>query len=57
MRRQTKNKILKTITTTAIITLILSACCLDGENIVLPVALIGASLAWIALFAAANGER
>lgn len=57
MRPKTKNKILKTITTAAVITLLLSACCLDGENVILPVALMGVSLAWIALFTAANCER
>jgi hypothetical protein len=57
MRPKTKNRILKTITTAAVITLLLSACCLDGENVIIPLALGGVALAWIAIFAAANGER
>lgn len=57
MRPKTKNRILKTITTAAVITLLLSACCLDGENVIIPLVLGGVALAWISIFAAANGGR
>lgn len=54
MRPKTKNRILKTITATAVITLLLSACCLDGENVIIPLALGGASLVWVVLVVVAN---
>lgn len=57
MKPKTKNRILKTITTAAVITLLLSACCLDGENVIIPLTLGGVALAWISIFAAANGGR
>lgn len=58
MKPKTKNKILKTITTAAVITLLLSACCLDGENVIIPLALGGVSLMWIVLVIMANcGEE
>jgi hypothetical protein len=56
MSRKTKNKILKIITTISVITLLFSACCLDGENVVVPVVLMGISLVWLELFVAANSE-
>jgi len=57
MRPKTKNRILKTITTAAVITLLLSACCLDGENFIIPLALGGVSLMWIVLIIVANCEE
>lgn len=56
MRPKTKNRVLKTITTIATITLLLSACSLDGENVVVPVVMMGVSLIWIALFTSANSQ-
>ena len=57
MRKKTKNKILKGITATSVILLLFAACCLDGDHFVAQVIIMGVSLAWLALFAAANGER
>lgn len=57
MRPKTKNRILKTITTAAVITLLLSACCLDGENVIIPLALGGVSLMWIVLVIMANCQE
>jgi hypothetical protein len=57
MRPKTKNKILKGITTTAIINLILAGCCLDSENLIIPFAMMGVSLIWLFIFWLANGER
>lgn len=57
MRPKTKNRILKTITTAAVITLLLSACCLDGENVIIPLALGGVSLMWVILVILANCEE
>lgn len=57
MRPKTKNKILKTITTAAVITLLLSACCLDGENVIIPLALGGVSLMWVVLVVLANCQE
>lgn len=54
MKPKTKNRILKTITAAAVITLLLSACCLDGENVIIPLALGGVSLVWIVLFVVSN---
>lgn len=54
MKPKTKNKILKTITMAAVITLLLSACCLDGENVIIPLALGGVSLMWVVLIILAN---
>lgn len=57
MKPKTKNKILKTITATAGIVLLLSACCLDGENVIIPLALGGVSLMWIVLVVLANCQE
>lgn len=57
MKPKTKNKILKGITTFSIIMLLFGACCLDGEDVVVPVVIMGISLSWLAIFSAANGER
>jgi hypothetical protein len=57
MNPKTKNKILKGITTFSIIMLLFGACCLDGEDVVVPVVIMGISLSWLAIFSAANGER
>lgn len=57
MRPKTKNRILKTITTAAVITLLLSACCLDGENVIIPLALGGVSLMWVVLVVLANCQE
>lgn len=56
MKRKTKNKILKGITTAAIINLILAACCLDSESLTIPLVVIGVSAAYLFLFALANGK-
>lgn len=57
MKPKTKNKILKTITTAAVITLLLSACCLDGENVIIPLVLGGVSLMWVVLVVLANCQE
>ena len=57
MRKRTKNKVLKGITAVSVILLLFGACCLDGDHVVVQVIIMGVSLAWLALFAAANGER
>lgn len=56
MKKQTKNKVIKTITALSIINLFAGASGLDGENIVIPVIMIAVSLIWLFLFAAANGK-
>jgi hypothetical protein len=57
MRQKTKNKILKTITTAAVINLVLAGCCLDSENLTIPFVMMGVSLLWLFIFWLANGER
>ena len=55
MKSKTKNKILKAITTAAVFNLIIAGCCLDSESTI-PIIVLGASAAYLFLFALANGE-
>ena len=54
MKQRTKNKILKTITGTAVIFAVLSACCVDSESNI-PIIVLMICAAWLLLFCAANG--
>lgn len=56
MKRKTKNKILKGITTVSIFILLLAACS-DGENVIVSILMFGIPLVWLVVFCAANGER
>ena len=56
MKRRTKNRILKTITVTAVILAVLSACCVDSESNI-PIIVLMISAAWLFLFCLANGEE
>lgn len=57
MKPKTKNKILKGITTAAIVNLILAGCCLDSENLTIPLILFGVSALWIFVFYLANNNE
>ena len=52
-RNSTKNKILKTITTIAVIGALVSACCLDSKS-KLPMYTLGGCVVYLTLFALAN---
>ena len=52
-RRRWKNRILKAITATAVVSYLLAACCLDSESAV-PMAICGVDAVWLALFTVAN---
>lgn len=54
MKPKTKNKILKGITTAAIVNLILAAYCLDSENLTIPLIMFGVSALWLFVFYLAN---
>lgn len=54
--RKAKNVILKAITGAAVVLFLLSACALDSESMAPAWVCIGCA-GWLALFAAANGER
>ena len=56
MKPKTKNKILKAITTAAVFNLILAGCCLDSDNLTIPLIMFGASALWIFVFCLANSE-
>lgn len=54
MRRNLKNKILKGITTAAIINFVIATCCLDSESLTIPLVVIGVSALWLFVFYLAN---
>lgn len=54
MKPKTKNKILKAITTAAVFNLILAGCCLDSDNLTIPLIMFGASALWLFVFCLAN---
>lgn len=56
MRRNLKNKILKGITTAAIINFVIATCCLDSESLTIPLVIIGVSALWLFVFYLANFE-
>ena len=56
MKRKTKNKILKGITTISIFMLLLAACS-DGENLIVSTLMLGIPLVWLAVFYIANCDR
>lgn len=55
-RRKIKNFVIKTISIIAFITFFISACCLDSDNIKIPLILMGISGTWLFLFIKANEE-
>ena len=57
MRRNLKNKILKGITTAAVINFVLTSCCLDSEDLTVPLVVIGVSALWICVFYLANNNE
>ena len=56
MKRKTKNKILKGITTVSLFILLLAACS-DGENLIVSILMFGIPLVWLAVFCAANNNE
>jgi hypothetical protein len=56
MKPKTKNNILKAITTAAVFNLIVAGCCLDSDNLTIPLIMFGASALWLFVFCLANDE-
>lgn len=52
--RKYKNKILKGAFKVSVLGLFIGGSCLDGENIIVPLVILGLSLIYIAIFTAAN---
>lgn len=54
MKKRVKNNILKGSIITAILCIFISACCFDGESVLIPVIFNYISIAWLYLMYKAN---